>query len=102
MRKRTAVVSACFAKQAGHKGTKAARAQFDAWLRIAESSTWRTPEDVKKAHPGAGILKAGRAVFNIKGNDLRLIVLVQYRAGVISIRFVGTRQECDRIDAKKV
>jgi mRNA interferase HigB len=47
-------------------------------------------------------LKAGRAVFNIKGNDFRLIVLIQYQAGVLSIRFIGTHEEYDRIDAEKV
>jgi mRNA interferase HigB len=96
------LANAYFAKRASHKGIKAARSQFDAWLKIAESSNWRTPEDVKKAHPKASILKAGRAVFNIKGNDFRLIVLIQYQAGVLSIRFIGTHEEYDRIDAEKV
>jgi mRNA interferase HigB len=96
------LVSAYFAKRASHKGIKAARSQFDAWLKIAECSNWRTPEDVKKAHPKASILKAGRAVFNIKGNDFRLIVSIQYQAGVLSIRFIGTHEEYDRIDAEKV
>ncbi len=81
---------------------KAAKSQFDAWLKIAESSNWRTPEGVKKAHPKASILKAGRVVFNIKGTDFRLIVLIQYQAGVLSIRFIGTHEEYDRIDAEKV
>jgi mRNA interferase HigB len=96
------VVSAYFAGHAGHKGIKAARSQFDAWLKIAESAVWETPEDVKKSHPKASILKGGRAVFNIKGNDFRLIVLIQYRAGVLSIRFFGTHEEYDVIDAETV
>ena len=96
------LANAYFAKRASHKGNKAARSQFDAWFKIAESSTWRTPEDVKRAHPKASILKAGRVVFNIKGNDFRLIVLIQYQAGVFSIRFIGTHREYDRIDAEKV
>ncbi len=96
------LANAYFAKRARHKGIKVARSQFDAWLKIAESSTWRTPEDVKRAHPNASILKAGRVVFNIKGNDFRLIVLIQYQAGVLSIRFIGTHREYDRIDVEKV
>jgi mRNA interferase HigB len=96
------IVSEYFAKRAGHKGVKAARSQFDAWLKIAENATWRTPGDVKKSHPKASILKGGRAVFNIKGNDFRLIVLIQYQAGVLFIRFIGTHAEYDKIDAEKV
>jgi mRNA interferase HigB len=96
------IVSGYFARHAGHKGIKSARSQFDSWLKIAENSTWATPEDVKKSHPKASILKGGRAVFNIKGNDFRLIVLIQYRAGVASIRFIGTHAEYDKVDAEKV
>jgi hypothetical protein len=41
-------------------------------------SRWRNPEDVKSSYPKASILKAGRVVFNIKGNDYRLVARVQY------------------------
>jgi mRNA interferase HigB len=52
--------------------------------------------------PQASILKAGRVVFNIKGNDYRPIAAVQYRAGVVAIRFFGTHAEYDGIDAETV
>ncbi len=80
----------------------AARAQYDAWLAIAGAADWRTPEDVKRSHPKASILKAGRIAFNIQVNDFRLIALVEYRAGVLSIRFFGTYAEYDHIDAETV
>ena len=48
-----------------------------------ERSSWKTPQDVKSAHPKASILKSGRVVFNIKANDYRLIALVRYAAGVV-------------------
>jgi mRNA interferase HigB len=66
------------------------------------SSQWRTPADVKRAHPKASILKGGRVVFNIKANDYRLIALVQYQAGVVMIRFFGSHAEYDRVDAERV
>ena len=66
------------------------------------SARWRNPQDVKAAYPKPSILKAGRAVFNIKGNDYRLIARVQYQAGVLAIRFFGTHAEYDRIDAETV
>jgi mRNA interferase HigB len=98
----TDVVECYFAACAGHKGIKAARAQYDAWRAIVETAEWRTPEDVKKAHPKASILKGGRVVFNIKANDYRLIALVKYRDGVLMIRFFGSREEYDAIDAEAV
>lgn len=91
-----------FTSHAGHRGIRVARRQFDAWLAITRRSEWRTPEDIKRSHPKASILKGGRVVFNIKGNDFRLITLVEYRAGVLAIRFFGTHAEYDRIDAETV
>jgi mRNA interferase HigB len=57
---------------------------------------------VKKAHPRASILKGGRVVFNIKANDYRLIVAVQYENGVMLIQFFGSHEEYDRVDAEAV
>jgi len=95
-------VEAFFAARKGYKGIPAARAQYDAWLAIAGACDWRTPEDVKRSHPKASILKGGRVVFNIKGNDFRSVALVEYRAGVLSIRFFGTHEDYDRIDAETI
>jgi mRNA interferase HigB len=91
-----------FADHAGHKGIKAARSQYDAWLEVVTRAEWRNPEDVKASYPKASILKAGRVVFNIKGNDYRLVARVQYQASVLAIRFFGTHAEYDEIDAETV
>jgi mRNA interferase HigB len=80
----------------------AIRAQYDAWLAIAETANWKTPEEVKKAHPKASILKGGRVVFNIKANDFRLVALVQYVDDILMIRFFGSHEEYDGIDAETV
>jgi mRNA interferase HigB len=98
----TDVVEAYFKSKAGHRGIRAARAQYDSWLAIAEAADWRTPEEVKKSHPKASILKGGRVVFNIKANDFRLVALVQYIDSIFMIRFFGSREEYDKIDAETV
>jgi mRNA interferase HigB len=98
----TGLVERYFANHAGHKGIKAARSQYQAWLGIVGRAQWRNPEDVKTSYPKASILKAGRAVFNVKGNDYRLVAALQYRAGALAIRFFGTHSEYDRIDAETV
>jgi mRNA interferase HigB len=98
----TAVVENYFTDHAGHRGIKAARSQYNAWLNIVVHAEWRNPEDVKASYPKASILKASRVVFNIKGNDYRLVATLQYRAGAVAIRFFGTHSEYDRIDAETV
>ena len=98
----TDVVENYFADHAGHRGIKAARSQYDAWRDIVTHAEWRNPEDVKASYPKASILKAGRVVFNIKGNDYRLVARVQYQARILAVRFFGTHAEYDKIDAEKV
>ena len=91
-----------FATHAGHRGISAARSQYDAWLAIARHAQWRDPEAVKRSHPKASILKGSRVVFNIKGNDYRLVAALQYQSGVLVIRFFGTHAEYDHIEAETV
>src|SRR6266571_8288821 len=94
----TGVVEGCLADHAGHKGIKAARSQYEAWLDIVTRANWRNPEDIKASYPKASILKSSRVVFNIKGNDYRLVAAVRYQAGILVIRFFGTHAEYDEID----
>jgi mRNA interferase HigB len=98
----TDVIENYLADRAGHKGIKVARSQYEAWLDLVTRAEWRNPEEVKASYPKASILKASRVVFNIKGNDYRLVARVQYQAGVIAIRFFGTHTEYDKIDAETV
>jgi len=91
----TDAVERYFANHAGHKGIKAARSQYRAWLDLASLAAWRNPEDAKAAHPQASILKGGRIVFNIKGNNYRLVAHVHYQTGVLVIRFFGSHAEYD-------
>ena len=57
---------------------------------------------MKRSHPKASILKGGRVVFNIKANDYRLIAMVQYPDGVLMIRFFGSHEHYDKVDAETV
>ena len=98
----TGLVESYLADHAGHKGIKAARSQYEAWLDIVGRAEWRNPEDVKASYPKASILKGGRGVFNIKANDYLLISLVQYVDGVVMIRFFGSHDEYDKVDAENI
>jgi mRNA interferase HigB len=64
--------------------------------------TGASPEQIKAAYRNASFLANNRIVFNIKRNDLRLVVAVPYNRRMMFIRFVGTHQEYDRIDAQNI
>ena len=70
-----------------------------AWFHDVSRMEWKSPADIKKVYANASILPNNRVVFNIKGNDYRLIVHVRYDVGIVFIRFVGTHQEYDKVDA---
>ena len=98
----TDLVENYFADRQGHKGVKVARSQYEAWREIVSRAEWHTPEEIKASYPKASILKASRVVFNVKGNDYRLVARLQYQAGVLAIRFFGTHAEYDEVDAETV
>ncbi len=75
---------------------------LDAWCKEAEHACWQSPNDVRERYRSADFLADNRVVFNIKGNAYRLIASVDYDKQRIFIRFVGTHEEYDRIDAETV
>ena len=73
-----------------------------AWYAIASRGRWATPSDVKAAYRNASFLARNRVVFNIKGNDYRLVVAMHYNRQIAFVRFVGTHRQYDQIDANTV
>jgi len=73
-----------------------------AWYAEAENATWTQPADIKAQYRSASVLKNRRVVFNIKGNDYRLIVAIAYKLQIVYVKFVGTHKEYDAIDAETV
>src|SRR5436190_22367795 len=73
-----------------------------AWHREVVKEDWDTPAKVKAKYRTASIVAGNRMVFNIKGNDYRLVVKINYPYRVVYIRFVGTHAEYDGIDAEEV
>ncbi|QNR24881.1 type II toxin-antitoxin system HigB family toxin [Croceimicrobium hydrocarbonivorans] len=73
-----------------------------AWYREAEKASWQSFNELKLEYPSASILKDNRIVFNIKGNNYRLIVKFNFDFQICWIRFIGTHAEYDKIDANKI
>ncbi len=75
---------------------------LESWYDVAKNANWTSPQDVKASYIKASILKKGRVVFNINRNSYRLVVQIDYRTQSIFIRFIGSHQEYDTIDANTV
>ncbi len=76
--------------------------QLKAWYAEAKHSSWKTPVDIKQKYRAASILPGNRVVFNIKGDNYRIVVKINYSAGIVFIRFVGTHKEYDAVDVTKI
>lgn len=73
-----------------------------AWHALASRAAWKTPADIKAAYRSASFTANNRVVFNIKGNDYRLVVAVHYDRGMMFVRFVGSHRQYDKIDVETI
>ena|SRR5205085_5828729 len=85
-----------------HPSGAEARAQLEAWYAETKAADWAGPYDVKAQYHNASVLWNGRVVFNICGNKFRLVAWINYPYRVVYVRFVGTHEEYDAIDAQTV
>ncbi len=88
-----------FWEQSGHDDAKA---PLEAWHDIALKSDWRSPQDIKDMFKHASICANNRVVFNIAGNKYRLVVEMQYQAGIAWVKFIGTHAQYNKIDVEVV
>lgn len=77
-------------------------AALTAWHEESGNAKWATPADIKARYANASFVANNRVVFNIKGNDYRLIVAVAYKMQYVFIKFVGTHKQYDAVDAATV
>lgn len=73
-----------------------------AWYDAVKKANWRNFAEVKKSFNSVDYVGNQRYVFNIKGNDYRLVVVIQYTHQTVYIRFVGTHQDYDKIDCSTI
>jgi len=73
-----------------------------AWHDEVSRADWKQRAQIKAQYRSASILKNRRVVFNIRGNDYRLIVAVAYKVGVVYVKFIGTHAQYDGVNAETV
>jgi mRNA interferase HigB len=88
--------------RAGRRDQAALKAALDAWFDEARKARWTSSADVKRRYRTASIVTSERVVFNIKGNDYRLVVAVDYEKGIVWIKWIGSHAAYDRSDVRTV
>ena len=78
------------------------QSSLQAWYADVKQAIWRTPTDITAVYRTASILPNNRLVFNIKGNQYRLVVAIHYAYALVYIRFIGTHHDYDQIDATSI
>lgn len=72
-----------------------------AWHDFALKANWQTPQDIKNDFATASFV-GNRVVFNIGGNNYRLVVEIAYQIGVVWIKFIGTHADYDKINVESI
>src|SRR5687768_11978154 len=88
--------------RAGQRDQPALKGALDTWFAEARRAAWASTADVKRLYRSASVVSADRIVFNIKGNDYRLVAAVDFEKGIVWVKWIGTHQEYDRIDVREV
>ncbi len=73
------------ADRAGHKDQPALKAATDAWFSEVSKAKWQSMADVKRLYATASVVSSERIVFNIKGNNYRLVVAVDFEKAIVWI-----------------
>ncbi len=72
------------------------------WFTEVRKANWKSPNEVKKNFGSASIIANNRIVFNIKGNQYRLVTAVDYKRQIIYIRFIGTHRQYDGVNSEEI
>lgn len=89
-------------RQFWEQGFSDAETPLTEWYNMMSKASWATPQALKAEIGTASILKGSRVVFNIGGNKYRVIVSIRYSQQIAWIRFVGTHQQYNQVNAETI
>lgn len=72
------------------------------WIKKVLAATWQNHAQLKQTYASADYVGNGRYVFNIRGNNYRVVAVIIFFMGELNIRFIGTHKEYDKIDCKRI
>ena len=83
-------------------GDEDSRVALERWYDITEKADWKNLSEIKRDFPTTDYIGNQHYVFNIKGNNYRLVVVIKFTIGYIFVRFVGTHKQYDQIDCSTI
>ena len=86
----------------GSRDQKAVKSALEAWFHEVKHAGWKSPTDVTRSYANASIVGNDRVVFNVKGNDYRLVVAIDYQRQIVFIKWLGTHAAYDKINVATV
>jgi mRNA interferase HigB len=72
------------------------------WYKKTQNNQWTCFADIKQTFNSVDSIGNNRFVFNIKGNDYRLVAIVLFIPQMVYIRYIGTHAEYDKIDCSNI
>ncbi len=85
-----------YTKNAGSKTA------LEEWYYKVSKVNWDNLNELKESFPSADYVGNNRIVFNIKGNDYRLVAIIIHVSHKVYVRWIGTHAEYDKIDLKNI
>ncbi len=72
------------------------------WHYEVKNALWNNPYDLKRHFGNASVINNKRVVFNIKGNDYRLVADIEYRLKIVFVIWIGTHSNYDKLNIEKL
>lgn len=88
-----------FYEQPNYTDSKSA---LEAWYHEVLKLQWTNPNEIKMQYRSASVVDDNKIVFNICGNKYLLIVKINYEAGIVFIKFIGTHKAYDKIKIEEL
>jgi len=75
---------------------------LERWFDITIKADWSSFSEMKKNFNSVDGVGDSLFIFNIKGNECRLIARIFFNVRTVFIRFIGTHNEYDKLNLKKI
>jgi mRNA interferase HigB len=72
------------------------------WYQIVLQADWGSYHEIKAMFNSIDAVGNDRFVFDIRGNNYRIVAMIFFDIRTVYIRFVGTHKEYDRIDCSTI
>ena len=72
------------------------------WYEELSNANFANFNELKEVYRNASLVSDNRVVFNIKGNDYRLVTRILFEYKAIQIKWFGTHKEYDEINVETV